>query len=82
MAASPGSPLAHYAKGQTLRAQRRYAEAIPEYEAVLASNRNSAYSFFNIATCKFFTGSVRRAEIAKSGVRLSFKAQSERLRQP
>jgi len=40
LAASPRSPLAHFAKGQVLRAQRRYAEAIPEYETVLASDRN------------------------------------------
>ena len=72
MAASPGSPLAHYAKGQTLRAQRRYAEAIPEYEAVLASNRNSAYSFFNIATCKFFTGSIDETiPLVERAIRLS-----------
>jgi adenylate cyclase len=32
LAASPGSPTAHYAKGQVLRAQGRYEEAIPEYE--------------------------------------------------
>jgi hypothetical protein len=31
LAASPNSSLAHYAKGQVLRAQRRFAEAIPEY---------------------------------------------------
>jgi len=31
---------AHYAKGQVLLAQNRFEEAIPEYETVLASNRN------------------------------------------
>ncbi len=36
LAASPRSPLPHHAKGTVLRAQRRYAEAIPEYETVLA----------------------------------------------
>jgi tetratricopeptide (TPR) repeat protein len=40
LAVSPPSALAHYAKGQVLRAQRRYAEAIPEYEMAVASNRN------------------------------------------
>ena len=40
LAASPRSPLAHFAKGQVLRAQRRFEEAIPEYETVLAFNRN------------------------------------------
>ena len=38
--------------------RQRYAEAILKYEAVLASNRNSACSFFNIATCKLFTQSI------------------------
>ena len=40
LAASPRSPFAHFAKGQVLRAQGRYAEAIPEYETALAFNRN------------------------------------------
>ena len=40
LAASPRSPLAHFAKGQVLRAQSRCEEAIPEYETVLAFNRN------------------------------------------
>jgi TolB-like protein/Tfp pilus assembly protein PilF len=40
LAASPRSAAAHYAKGQVLRAQRRYAEAITEYETALAFNRN------------------------------------------
>ena len=40
LAASPRSPLAHFAKGQVLRVQRRYEEAIPEYETVIAFNRN------------------------------------------
>jgi len=58
LAAAPRSWLAHHAKGQVLRAQKRCKEAIPEYEAVLASNRNSVYSFFNIGQCKLFTGSI------------------------
>jgi adenylate cyclase len=58
LAASPRSPLAHHAKGQVLRAQRRYAEAIPEYETVLALDRNLVYSFFALGQCKLFTGSI------------------------
>ena len=45
LAASPRSPLAHFAKGQVLRAQDRYEEAIPEYETVLAFNRNWARAY-------------------------------------
>ena len=40
LAASPRSGLAHYAKGQVLRAQNRYGEAISEYETAIAFNRN------------------------------------------
>ena len=40
LAASPRNPLAHYAKGQVLRAQNRYEEAIPEYQTAIAFNRN------------------------------------------
>src|SRR5258708_301954 len=40
LAASPSHPLAHFAKGQMLRAQRRYDAAIPEYETAIALNRN------------------------------------------
>jgi adenylate cyclase len=72
LAAWPRSPLAHYAKGQALRAERRYAEAIPEYEAVLASNHNSAYSFFNIGNCKFWIGSIEETiPLIERAIRLS-----------
>src|SRR6516165_8320524 len=40
LAASPRNPLAHFAKGQVLRAQRRFEEAIPEYETAIESDRN------------------------------------------
>jgi adenylate cyclase len=46
LAASPQSAVAHYAKGQVLRAQRRWAEAVPEYETVLALDRNWVFAFF------------------------------------
>jgi TolB-like protein len=58
LATLPHSPLAHYAKGQLLRAQRRYAEAIPEYEALLALDRNWVYAFFALGQCKLYTGSI------------------------
>jgi adenylate cyclase len=72
LAASPRSPLAHYAKGQLLRAQRRYAEAIPEYETVLASNRNWVVAFFALGQCKLFTGSIDEViPLAEQTIRLS-----------
>ena len=58
LAASPRSPLPHHAKGIVLRAQRRYAEAIPEYETVLALDRNGVSALFCLGQCKLFTGSI------------------------
>jgi adenylate cyclase len=58
LAASPRSYLAHFARGNVLRAQRRYAEAIPEYETVLASNRNSVNALHALGQCKLFAGSI------------------------
>ena len=40
LAASPRYAYAHLVKGQVLRAQRRWEEAVLEYETALASNRN------------------------------------------
>jgi len=56
LASSPRSQLAHMAKGQVLRAQGRYAEAIPEYETALAINRNWATALRHIGQCKLFSG--------------------------
>jgi TolB-like protein len=44
LAELPSSPLAHFAKGQILRAQRRFEEAIPEFEMVVAADRNLVWS--------------------------------------
>jgi TolB-like protein/DNA-binding winged helix-turn-helix (wHTH) protein len=61
VATSPRSQLAHIAKGQVLRAQRRYAEAITEYETVLALDRNWVFAYFALGQCKFHTGSLEEA---------------------
>jgi tetratricopeptide (TPR) repeat protein len=58
LAASPRSPLAHYAKGQALRARGRYKEAIPEYEAALALNRNLVGALNGLGWCNLFAGSI------------------------
>jgi TolB-like protein/DNA-binding SARP family transcriptional activator/Tfp pilus assembly protein PilF len=58
LAAAPRSALAHFAKGQVLRAQDRYDEAIPEYETVIALNRNWAHAYSHLGWCKFVTGSI------------------------
>ncbi|MBV9377630.1 MAG: winged helix-turn-helix domain-containing protein, partial [Alphaproteobacteria bacterium] len=52
LATAPLSLLAHYVKGQVLRAQQRCDEAIPEYETVISSNPNAAAILVAIAQCK------------------------------
>jgi adenylate cyclase len=72
LAGSSPSPLAHFAKGHLLRAQRRYAEAIPEYEAVLASDRNWVFALFALGHCKLFTGSIDETiPLVEQAIRLS-----------
>jgi TolB-like protein len=56
VAASPHSSGAHFAKGQVLRVQKRYDEAISEFETVLTLNRNWVGAIFALAWCKFHTG--------------------------
>jgi len=72
LASSPNSPLAHNAKGQVLRAQGRYTEAISEYEAVLAADRNFVYAFFALGQCKLLTGSIEETiPLVQRAIRLS-----------
>ncbi len=61
LAAEPRSFRSHMAKGQVLRAQGRFEEAIPEYETVIELNRNTAYAISTLGQCKFFTGSLDEA---------------------
>ena len=61
LAAAPRSPLTHAAKGQLLRAQRRFAEAIPEYETALAANRNLVGALHGLGQCKLYAGSIDEA---------------------
>jgi adenylate cyclase len=56
LAASPRNPLAHYAKGQVLRAQGRPEEAIPEYETALASDHNWVNAYSALGYCKLYSG--------------------------
>jgi adenylate cyclase len=58
LSASPRNPLAHFAKGQVLRAQRRFEEAIPEYETAIESNRNWVGALHPLGQCKLFIGSI------------------------
>jgi tetratricopeptide (TPR) repeat protein len=70
--ALPRSPLAHWAKGQLLTAKYRYDEAIPEYETVIAFNRNSADAYSNLGWCKLYTGSIEETiPLQEQAIRLS-----------
>jgi adenylate cyclase len=72
LAASPRSAPAHFVKGQLLRAQWRYAEALPEYETVIAFNRNSVFGLLNVGRCRMFTGSLDEAiPLMEQAIRLS-----------
>jgi adenylate cyclase len=72
LAASPSSSVAHFAKGQVLRAQNRCEEAIPEFETVLAFNPNSVNALTLIGTCKIDMGMTEEAiPLVEQALRLS-----------
>jgi TolB-like protein len=72
LAASPRSSVARFARGQVLRAQDRYDEAIPEYETVIALNRNWAHAYSHLGWCKFVSGSIEELIPAQErAIRLS-----------
>jgi adenylate cyclase len=61
LAISPTNPMVHFTKGQLLRTQRRCEEAIPEYDTVLASDRNLVAALLGIGICKVMVGSANEA---------------------
>jgi adenylate cyclase len=72
LAAAPRSWLAHHAKGLVLRRQERCTEAIPEFEAVLASNRNFVYALSHLGQCKLITGLIEESiPLQEQAIRLS-----------
>ena len=72
LAASPRSPLAHFAKGQVLRAQGRYDGGHSRIRDGDALNRNWANAYANLGWCKFFTGSIEEADpTQEQAIRLS-----------
>jgi adenylate cyclase len=72
LAAFPNHAMAHFAKGEILRASKRFEAAIAEYEAAIAGNRNLAPAYAAIGNAKIRAG---RAEEAfaplETAVRLS-----------
>jgi adenylate cyclase len=72
LAVSPGYPVARYTKGFLLATQNRRAEAIPEFEAVVASNRNWAAAIAQLGRCRFLAGSTQELIPAQEqAIRLS-----------
>jgi adenylate cyclase len=71
----PRYALAHYAKAELKRAQGRCEEAIPEYEAVIALNRNAAGAYASLGSCKIYTGSIEETiPLQEQAIRLSPRA--------
>jgi adenylate cyclase len=72
LAASPRSALAHFVRGELLRAHGKYEEAIPEYETALALNRNLLAALVGLAWCKLFAGSLAEViPLAEQAIQLS-----------
>jgi tetratricopeptide (TPR) repeat protein len=70
LAASPHDWFAHWVKGQMRRAQHRCEEAISEFEAALAINRNEFMT--GLAWCKLHTGSIEEViPLMERAIRLS-----------
>jgi TolB-like protein/tetratricopeptide (TPR) repeat protein len=58
LVASPRLPLAHLAKGMLLHARKDPEHASPEYETVVASNRNWVNVLYVLGMCKLLVGSI------------------------
>jgi TolB-like protein/Tfp pilus assembly protein PilF len=73
LASSPEYPLAHDARGQLLANQRRCEDAIPEFEKVLAVDRNYVGALANLGFCKLLTGGsdAEAIELLEQAIRLS-----------
>ena len=72
LATAPHSSWPHYVRGQLLRAQGRCQDAIPEYEAAIAIDRNSAPSYAWLGWCKLLSGEVDKViALEEQAIRLS-----------
>jgi adenylate cyclase len=56
LAASPRYAFAHFVKGDVLRAQKRWEEAILEFEAALALDHNLVAALTTLGWCKLSAG--------------------------
>ena len=72
LAASPRYSDAHVIKGHVLRAQNRWQEAMPEYEAALMLNRNLVEALSGLGFCKLYAGSIEEViALEEQAIRLS-----------
>jgi TolB-like protein/Tfp pilus assembly protein PilF len=71
-AASPRYALAYLVKGRVLRAQKRWDEAVAEFETAVALDRNSVQALTGLGWCKLFAGSIEEViPFAEQAIRLS-----------
>jgi TolB-like protein/Tfp pilus assembly protein PilF len=72
LAASPRHAQARFAKGETLLRQGRPDEAIPEFEAAIASNRNWVAAIYGLGASTLQAGSIEEAiPLVEHAIRLS-----------
>jgi adenylate cyclase len=72
LVASPRLPLAHLAKGMLLHARGDPQQAIPEYETVIASNRNWVNVLYTLGICKLLVGSIEETRpLVEQAIRFS-----------
>ena len=72
LATSPHYAVAHHVKGHVLLALKGWKEAIPEYEAALASNQNLVGALHGLALCKLCAGSIGEVpQLMEQAIRLS-----------
>ena len=72
LVASPRLPLAHLAMGMLLHARGHPEYAIPEYETVVASNRNWVNVLYVLGMCKLLVGSIEETTpLVEQAIRFS-----------
>ena len=72
LASSPHLAYTHIIKGHVLRAQNRWEEAVPEYEAALALDQNSVFALTGLGWCKLSNGSLDEViPLLEQAIRLS-----------
>lgn len=72
LAAAPESAWAHYVKGQLARARGHCDDAIPEYQAAITLDRNSAPSYGWLGWCNFLGGEIDKTiPLEEQAIRLS-----------